>query len=156
MYLESSSKNMKGSWIHALHNQLELLHHQYVEVRQSHQHTVLQQTQQQHAESVQWGRVRNMLDAELVSLRRSKGLLSSGPIDQSDRRSIQEFDFKEVKKQLMETTPHLSSLMFTVGQFSEEAAGPHMTVKDIHSLSALCVLAKKDNNQINGFKLLWV
>ena len=92
-----------------------------------------------------------MLNVELVSLRRSKGLLSSGPIDQSDRRSIQEFDFKEVKKQLMETTPHLSSLMFTVGQFSEEAAGPHMTVKDIHSLSVLCVLAKKDNNQINGF-----
>ena len=82
----------------ALHNQLELLHHQYEEVRQNHQHTVLQQTQQQHAESVPWGRVRNMLDAELVSLRRSKGLLSSGPIDQSDRRSIQEFDFKEVKK----------------------------------------------------------
>ena len=54
----------------------------------------------------------------------------------------------------METTPHLSSLMFYVGQFSEEAAGPHMTVKDIHSLSALCVLAKKDSNQINGFQTL--
>ena len=101
-----------------------------------------------------WGRVRDILDAELVSLRRAKGLLSSGPIDQSDRRSIQEFDFKEVKKQLMETTPHLSSLMFSVGQFSEEAAGPHMTVKDIHSLSALCVLAKKDSNQINSFQTL--
>ena len=100
----------------ALHNQLKLLHHQYEEVRQSHQHTVLQQTQQQHAESVPWGRVRDILDAALVSLRRAKGLLSSGPIDQSDRRSIQEFDFKEVKKQLMETTHHLSSLMFSVGQ----------------------------------------
>ena len=89
-----------------------------------------------------------MLDAELVSLRHSKGLLSSGPIDQSDRRSIQEFDFKEVKKT---TIGDNTSPVFTVGQFSEEAAGPHMTVKDIHSLSALCVLEKKDNNQINGF-----
>ena len=29
-----------------------------------------------------------------------------------------------------------------------------MTVKDIHSLSALRVLAKKDSNQINGFQTL--
>ena len=63
---------------------------------------------------------------------------------------FQEFDFKEVKK-LMKTTPHLSLLMFSVGQLSEEAAGPHMTVKDIHSLSALCVLAKKEQQPDQWF-----
>ena len=79
-----------------------------------------------------------MLDAELVSLGLSKGLLSSGPIDQSDRRSIQEFDFKDVKKQLMQTTPHLSSLMFTVGQIPEEDDSQRHT----QSFCSLCASKK--------------
>ena len=69
------------------------------------------------AQSVNWDRVRDTLDAELVTLRQTKGILSTGPLNPSDRRSVHQFKFETVKDLLMETAPHLTTLLFSIGQY---------------------------------------
>ena len=109
------------------------------------------------AQSVNWDGVRDTLDAELVTLRQTKGILSTGPLNPSHRRSVHQFKFETVKDLLMETAPPLTTLLFSIGQYitdPEHTTFPSMTGKDVHSLSALCVLAKKDSPHVNGFQTL--
>ena len=57
----------------------------------------------------------------------------------------------------METAPHLTTLLFSIGQYitdPEHTTFPFMTVKDVHSLFALIVLPKKDSPHVNGFQTL--
>ena len=69
------------------------------------------------AQSVNWDGVRDTLDAELVTLRQTKGILSTGPLNPSDRRTVHQFKFETVKDLFMLTAPHLTTVLFSIGQY---------------------------------------
>ena len=157
-YAKKTNENLEHqldeTTLHAQHQIMVLLE----QLDQSHQQNLVLQNQLEHKHnqltSVQWDRVQDDLDVELVSLRHAKGILSSGPIDQSDKRSLTaDFTFGAIRDQLASTAPNLSSLIFAIGRYSYDVDSK-MTVKDIQSLSALCILAKKDSGHVKGFQVL--
>lgn len=105
--------------------------------------------------SLHWGTITDQLDAELVSLRQVQGPLTAGPIDQSDKRLLhKDFSFKALQQQLSQSAPHLTDLLLKIGKSIDPMATTRSMVKDIHSLTALCVLAHKDSESVKGFQLL--
>ena len=90
-----------------------------------------------------------------MGLSRVQGPLTAGPIDQSTKRSVHvDFSFKTLKQQLSQNAPYLTELLFGIGKSIDPSMTTRSIVQEIHSLTSLCVLAKKDTDSVNGFQLL--
>ena len=101
---------------------------------------------------ISWDKVRDKLDAELLTLEKVGGMISTGPIDKADPLSLVDFTFTQLHDQLLEHAPQLTSLLSSIGQYADP--GGISTLKGIHSLAAVCLMAKKNSDHVKGFQLL--
>lgn len=135
-----------------LHLQHERQIRQDLEFQLQHERQVRQNLEKQ-IQTIPWDRVRAELDTELVSLQRTGGVLSTGPIDTEDPGSLTEFSFSQLHDQLLQHAPNITFLLSTIGS-SGDVTKTVTTPKDIHSLAAISVLAKKNSDNVKGFQLL--
>ena len=64
---------------------------------------------------ISWDKVRDKLDAELLTLEKVGGMISTGPIDKADPLS----PFTQLHDQLLEHAPQLTSLLSSIGQYAD-------------------------------------
>ena len=81
-------------------------------------------------------------------------MISTGPIDKADLLPLVDFTFTQLhdQLQLLEHAPQLTSLLSSIGQYADP--GGISTLKGIHSLAAVCLMAKKNSDHVKGFQLL--
>ena len=89
------------------------------------------------------------IDPELVTLQRIGGMTSPGPGNIADPRSLTEFSFSQLHKQMVQHAHNITSLISSIGKISDVP-----TSRDIPSLVAICSLAKKNGDKVKGFQLL--
>ena len=101
------------------------------------------------SQRIPWDKVHAQIDSELVTLQRVGGMMSHGPVNISDPRSLTDFSFSQLHRHLLQHAPNITSLISSIGQNSDVPAS-----RDIPSLVAICLLAKKNSDKVKGFQLL--
>ena len=102
------------------------------------------------SQSIQWHQVDTEINAELNALQRAGGIMSTGPVDAADPSSLTaDFSLHNLHSQLLTHAPKITSLLSSIGQ-TDTTTG----LKDIYSLAAVCLLAKKASDKVKGFQLL--
>ena len=118
---------------------LELQLQREKQVKQDLEHQLQHQMQQ--IQSIPWDRVRAEIDSELANLQQAGGAPTIGPIEESDPSTLSDFTFSQLYDQLLQYAPNTTLLLSTIGgrrDFTRTVSN----LKDIHSLTAIAVLAK--------------
>eukprot|EP00118_Oscarella_pearsei_P012703 m.95669 g.95669 ORF g.95669 m.95669 type:complete len:849 (+) comp36860_c0_seq1:177-2723(+) len=101
--------------------------------------------------SIIWKQLQEELDSELQRIKDHNGLLVTGPIVPHDRRYINPlFTVPGIERELHEVAPCLVSLLTGLGQYKEGFT----PTKVLHTLSSICVLAKKNSDRVYGLQLM--
>ena len=119
---------------------LELQLHREKQVKQDLEHQLQHQMQQ--IQPIPWDRVRAEIDSELANLQQAGGALTIGPIEESNPSTLSDFIFSQLYDQLLQYAPNTTLLLSTIGG-SRDFTRTVTNLKDIHSLTAIAVLAKK-------------
>ena len=130
---------------------LELQLQREKQVKQDLEHQLQHQMQQ--IQPIPWDRVRAEIDSELANLQQAGGALTIGPIEESDPSTLSDFTFSQLYDQLLQYAPNTTLLLSTIGG-SRDFTRTVSNLKDIHSLTAIAVLAKKNSDHVKGFQLL--
>ena len=100
--------------------------------------------------AIPWDRVRAEIDSELVNLQQAGGALPIRPIEESDPSTLSDFSFSQLYDQLLQYAPNTTLPIGGSTDFTKTVTN----LKDIHSLTAIAVVAKKNSDHVKGFQLL--